>query len=462
MHRQTLKFFILFILLITPHVYADTIKLKDGTTLEGKILEESPSTIKIEYNVTKSIKDIKSINRSEIKEITKVSEDEIAFNAIKSLLPTDDLLSTDDYDKILADKPAKFLTLFPSSTHKDSVQKIIDEIKKEKAVIESGGVKLNGKWITGDEAAKDPYNHQARILGVKIIKASKKNNYSLVLNHFDELQMNYSYSLAYNETIPLIKEILPKYDASLNREEQIFEVRNKEREDQYKSMEAEDKKRTEEAFQAGMKAFQLRRKEAKELKKIWLPVNKWDLESILDARRTIVKETDKLESLDLALNGSTANTLSAAFNAFANKELETAKSQLDIAKNNGARGEAIDKLSEGLEESLKADADAKKAAAIAAAAAEEEEAARKAEEEKEAKKQKEAAEQASREAAAAKEAAEQASREAANKKSGISFQTILIILAIVLIGITICIKIFFKPEEDEFASEDEFTPEEDN
>ena len=59
MHRQTLKFFILFILLITPHVYADTIKLKDGTTLEGKILEENPSTIKIEYNVTKSIKDIK-------------------------------------------------------------------------------------------------------------------------------------------------------------------------------------------------------------------------------------------------------------------------------------------------------------------------------------------------------------------------------------------------------------------
>ena len=112
MHRQTLKFFILFILLITPHVYADTIKLKDGTTLEGKILEENPSTIKIEYNVTKSIKDIKSINRSEIKEITKVSEDEIAFNAIKSLLPTEDLLSTDDYDKILADKEKEIPNFF--------------------------------------------------------------------------------------------------------------------------------------------------------------------------------------------------------------------------------------------------------------------------------------------------------------------------------------------------------------
>ena len=455
MHSKTLKFFILSILFIAPHVYADTIKLKDGTTLEGKILEESPSTIKIEYNVTKNIKDIKSINRSEIKEIDKVSDDEIAFNTIKSLLPTDDLLSTDEYDKILGDKPAKFLALYPSSKHKDSVQKVIDEIKKEKAVTESGGIKLNGKWITGDEAAKDEYNHQAQILAVKIIKANKKNNYSLILNHFDELQMNYPYSIAYSETIPLIKEILPKYDTTLNREEKAYEVRNKEREDQYKSMEAEDKKRTEAAFQAGIKKFQLRKKEAKELKKIWLPVNKWDLQSILDVRRTIVKESDKLESLNISLSGSTAKALSSAFKAFADKELETAKSQLQIAKNNGARGKAIDKLSDDLENSLKADAEAKKVAAIAAATAEAEEVSKKEEEAKEQKKKNAAADKASREAeAAANAAAAKASREAAAKKGGISFQTILFILVIILIGITICAKIFFKPEE-EFAEEEE-------
>ena len=160
-----------------------------------------------------------------------------------------------------------------------------------------------------------------------------------MLDHFDELQMNYPYSLAYGKTIPLIKETLPKYDITLKREEKAYQVRNKEREDQYKSMEEEDKKRTEAAFQAGLKKFQLRKQEAKELKKIWLPVNKWDLESILDARRTIVKESDKLESLNIALTGSTATALSAAFKAFADKELETAKSQLEVAKNNGNKHE---------------------------------------------------------------------------------------------------------------------------
>ena len=448
MYNKTLKFFILSIFLASPHVYADTIKLKDGTTLEGKILEESPTTIKIEYNVTKGIKDTKSINRSEITEIDKESADEIAFNALKSLLPTDDLLSVDDYNKIIGDKPAKFFALYPSSKLKDSVQKIVDELEKEKTVAESGGIKLNGKWITGDEAAKDPYNHQAHILAVKIIKATKGNNYSLALDHFDELQMNYANSLAYSETIPLIKEALPKYDVTLNREEKSYEARIKERKDQYKSMEDEDKKRTEAAFQAGLKKFQLRRKEAKELKKIWLPVNKWDLGSILDARRTIVKEIDKLESLNLVLIKSTANALSNAFKAFADGELETAKSQLEIAQNNGVRGETINKLRDNLRDSLKADAEAKRAAAIAAAAAEAEQAAKKEEEAREQKKKNTAAEKASREAAAAIAAAEKASREAAAKKGGFSFRTILIILSIILIGITICAKIFLKPEEE--------------
>ena len=100
MHSKILKFFIIPLFFIAPQLDADTIKLKDGSILEGKILEESPSTIKIEYNVTKSIKDIRSINRSEIKEIDKVSEDKIAFNTIKSLLPTEDLLSTDDLSLI--------------------------------------------------------------------------------------------------------------------------------------------------------------------------------------------------------------------------------------------------------------------------------------------------------------------------------------------------------------------------
>ena len=142
---------------------------------------------------------------------------------------------------------------------------------------------------------------------------------------FDELQMNYANSLAYSETIPLIKEVLPKYDVTLNREEKSYEARIKEREDQYKSMEDEDKKRTEAAFQAGLKKFQLRRKEAKELKKIWLPVNKWDLESILDARRTIVKEIDKLESLNLALIKSTANALIHCIQSFCRRRIGNSK-----------------------------------------------------------------------------------------------------------------------------------------
>jgi len=114
-----------------------------------------------------------------------------------------------------------------------------------------------------------------------------------------------------------------------------------------------------------------------------------------------------------------------------------------------------------LKNSLKADAETQKATAIAAAAAEAEETAKKEEEAKALKKKKADDEKASREAADAADAdAEKASREAASKKSGISFQTILMILAILLIGITLCVKIFLKPEE-KFEEEEPLREEKD-
>ena len=96
--NQSFLYSILLLLSIAT-LTADTIKLKDGTVLEGKVIKETPDSIDFEYNFTKSIKETKTIKRSDIKVIDKEEADEIALEEIKKLLPTASLLSTDDYDK---------------------------------------------------------------------------------------------------------------------------------------------------------------------------------------------------------------------------------------------------------------------------------------------------------------------------------------------------------------------------
>ena len=64
-HKSLSHIIIAFIFLIN-NLSADSIKLKNGTVLEGKIVEETTDSITIEYKVTKSINDIKTVKRSDV------------------------------------------------------------------------------------------------------------------------------------------------------------------------------------------------------------------------------------------------------------------------------------------------------------------------------------------------------------------------------------------------------------
>ena len=194
-----------------------------------------------------------------------------------------------------------------------------------------------------------------------------------------------------------------------------------------------------------MKKFQERVEEAKTLKKVWLPINQWDLKSIENGRQTIAKDIKRLESINLATSRTTSVALSNAFLNLSSGDLENAKKELTIAKTNGARGKAIDEMSDKIETGLKKKIEADRAAAIAAAEIE-----RKEKEDREkAEKEKEKAE---------KEALAKAKKSQNNSNlndvasepeaDGISFQTILIIIALLLAVSTVCAKMFLKPKED--------------
>ena len=146
MHFKSVSYLLILLILTCHNTIADSIKLKDGTVLEGTILEETPDSIKIEYNLTKSIKDIKIVKRSDTLEISKEAEDEKALKKLTTILPTADLITIEGYDELLNGHLADFIRDFPSSNLKSKVQDIIDELQKEKKLVESGNIKLNGKY----------------------------------------------------------------------------------------------------------------------------------------------------------------------------------------------------------------------------------------------------------------------------------------------------------------------------
>lgn len=462
MSNKSLSHLIIAFIFLINNLSADSIKLKNGTVLEGKILEETTDSITIEYKVTKSINDIKTVKRSDVLEIQKEPEDEKAFKKLNGILPTDDLLSAEEYDEIINGSLTEFLNTFPASKLKGKVQEVVDELKKEKALIESGSVKLNGNWISPEEAAKDNYNHSARIVLARMQTMSKKGNFQEAFNYFEELQNKFPHSIAYTNSIPATLEILPKYDIILTREEKAYQIRTKEREEQYKSMDAQDKLRTEQAFQSAMKKFQEKVEEAQTMKKVWLPINQWDLKSIQGARQTIVKETKRLESINLTTNRTTSVALSNAFLNVSSGDLENAKKELAVAKTNGARGQAIDDLSDKIDNGLKEKQEAERAAAIAAAEIERKEK-EDSEEAKEKKKAEEDALDAAKDSQKNSDSNINPTTPEPEESGGIPLQTILIIIVVLLSVSTVCAKVFLKPKEETTGfSDDAFDSSEDS
>ena len=386
MSLKSFSHLIISLALLCNYLSADSITLKNGTVLEGKIVEENPQSITIEYKVTKSINDLKTVNRSDIAKIEKEPEDQKAFKKLGNIMPAADLLSVEDYDNIIGGSLTEFINTYPSSSLKGKVQNIIDKLRKEKSLVESGNVKLNGNWVSPEEAAKDNYNHSARIVFAKMMAMLDKSNFKDALNHFEDLENDYPHSISFTNSITSILEILPNMTLFYKEKKKAYQIRTKERErGQYRSMGAQDKLRTEQAFQAAMKKFQERVEEAKTLKKVWLPINQWDLKSIENGRQTIAKEIKRLESINLATSRTTSVALSNAFLNLSSGDLENAKKELTIAKTNGARGKAIDEMSDKIETGLKKKIEADRAAAIAAAEIErkEKEDREKAEKEKE-------------------------------------------------------------------------------
>ncbi len=445
------------LLLSIATLSADTLKLKNGTVLEGKIVNETPESIQFEYNISKSIKDLITINRADIKVIDKEEADEIAHNEIKKILPTANLLTVGDYDKILAGKPAEFMANFKASKLKVLVQDVIDQLLAEKAKVEAHGVKIDGSWITAEEAKIDPYNHDARILATQMKASIGNRKYFLAFTQFEKLEKEFEFSTAYTQSIAAIVGALPKYEARLSQDKHNYEPRMKQRAKDLKSMEEDDRKRTEAAFERKLKLFRTLRKAAQERKERWIPVSEWDLSSISETLEKIAKETKRLTELDLTKPRTAATMIADAFKDLAENKPVAARSKLGIARENGATGDIVTGLEERIDTARKAELAA--AATTATATAKEENEATPPENNnskppKNGKgpvnpKQEKQSTDSNEPAGTSTDAAGNDSEENQEEPGGLSLKLLLIVLAGVLLLITVIAKVFVKSPEKE-------------
>jgi len=265
--------------LVLPCV-ADTFKLKDGTSLEAKVISETPESYLLEVQVTKSIKDEKTVAKADVLKVEKEQLDLKAFALVEKLIPTQDLLTTDEYAQLIA-TAEKFLKDFSTSPKTTDAKKILSTLKDEAAKVGAGGLKVNGSMVTPAQYEANAYELDARVQEVKIRSLVKNGRTLEALRAYADFEKDYAATLPAGSLRPIMLQVMQSYVEEVRESLASYDARVKKRTSGLDQMTGDDRKATEAAIGEENAAFDARLKAEKEGKITWVstdPYNKTSLD----------------------------------------------------------------------------------------------------------------------------------------------------------------------------------------
>lgn len=265
---------------------ADTFVLKDGTRLEGKILSETPESYMLEVQVTKSIKDEKTVAKADVKEIVREKLDETAYEKLKGLVPTPDLLTTDEYDSRIL-QINKFIKDHPKSAKLADANAMLAILKTEGTAVQSGGFKLNGKIIPAEEYKANAYEIDAKVQEAKIRDLMQKGDLLGALRGIARIESSFSTTASRSALAPVKQQALQAYKAQISGSIRTFETREAERKAGLSRMSGEARATTEQAIADEEAQFDRRFRAEKEAQQIWAITNPFHMDSLEDAQNAI-------------------------------------------------------------------------------------------------------------------------------------------------------------------------------
>lgn len=303
---------LLVVLGLAAQSAADTFTLKDGTVLEGRLLRTEGDVYVIEYQVTKSIRDIKRVPRAQVAKHVQVAEDAKAFEAIGKLVPTPDLLTAEDYQQRI-DAVKAFLAKYPKGTKVKEAGDVMKKLQAEYDVVKAGGRKYEGLMISGADYRADAYDMDARMHEAKIREAVKNSQWLPALRAFAELDKDFQGSASYRAVTPLVLRAMRALKGQVDASLASYDERMEKREADIEAMTGEDKANTRRAIDEQTAQLEQRYQAEKSAGQVWVTPHPSHRQSLEDCASQSESEIQRLSSPPEAGTGDPGKAYRAAW-----------------------------------------------------------------------------------------------------------------------------------------------------
>lgn len=317
---------------IGSSAFADTIIKKDGTVLEGTILEETPAEVTIEVQFSATIKSKEVVKVADIKEMKKLPADEKEAAELSAKLKvTEDGMTAADYEKAIKLSIQPWLDKYKTSKKRADVEALLKLYTDELAKVKAGGAKVRGSWVTAEELKWNEYNIAARRLRVEMEARLKKREYVEMYNAFAKMDAKYPAAVDYVPSLELMKKNMAAVEGTIARAIEEQKGYDAERKRLLGSQTPEKKKELEDKIKAEQAEFRKKLAEEKKDKIRLNSFDKYDLKSIQDALSQAKKETEYLGKIDIKGMADAAKKYEDAMRHISEKQWLSAKSKLEDA-----------------------------------------------------------------------------------------------------------------------------------
>ncbi|MDP0492637.1 MAG: PTPDL family protein [Verrucomicrobiota bacterium JB023] len=315
---------LLLLLGLALPAHADIFTLKDGSKLDATIVSKTLDEYTLEVNVTSSIKEIRTIKRSEVVDHKIVSESDTEFEAIKDLAPAPPFLPTEGYEariKTLKD----FTDKHGLSSAGVKAKRMLRELESELAVIEKGGLKTESGLITPEEREQNALTYDSQLYANEFKRLVSDRAYIPAIRAYDKLETKTFGSKAHRAAVPLYEKLVTTYADAIARELDQFDSKEEQRQRTLEGLSEANRKRAEEIEREREERFaELREKEEAD-NVSWPSVNINDADSLDEILGMLDDEPRRIDAVkqDLADFEETGQLYQKAYQAAAAKDRET-------------------------------------------------------------------------------------------------------------------------------------------
>lgn len=307
---------------------AESIELKDGTKVEGRIIAVTPQSVVVDVQTSPSIREEKTYPRADVTKINRAGQDDIAFEEVAAIVVPATADNPAVYDALLEQKVRPFMKNFAYSKHIQEARRLAATLEAERERVASGETKVDGEWMPADASPAERVELTGR---VQLAKMKETIEPVTALMAFEVLEKNSNTSSSYPESVTLALQMIEKLRPNLTRTQADLERHTREQEEGLQLASEDRRSQMELGIAQEKAAIQAQLDRVKKSGSKWIPLLP-DSETLDALSKLADAEEARLSKIDVETLSAGVSAAREARTKLEAGDLEGAKTGLDAAQ----------------------------------------------------------------------------------------------------------------------------------